>query len=246
MDFEAFFKRATGNDPFPYQRRLATDEALYQLLDIPTGAGKTAAVILAWPWRRRCADNAVRQVTPRRLVYCLPMRVLVEQTVEAAQRWLNNLDLLTQVGVYVLMGGEEAEDWDVHPEREAILIGTQDMLLSRALNRGYGMSRYRWPMPFGLLNNDCLWALDEIQLMGSGLATSVQLQALREKLGVWGIVQTIWMSATLRRSWLTTVDFQEKAQTLSCLRLLDEDYTIAALGKRLQAKKPVKKAEAPP
>jgi CRISPR-associated endonuclease/helicase Cas3 len=244
MDFEAFFKRATGNDPFPYQRRLATDEALYQLLDIPTGAGKTAAVILAWLWRRRCADNAVRQVTPRRLVYCLPMRVLVEQTVEAAQRWLNNLDLLTQVGVYVLMGGEEAEDWDVHPEREAILIGTQDMLLSRALNRGYGMSRYRWPMPFGLLNNDCLWALDEIQLMGSGLATSVQLQALREKLGVWGIVQTIWMSATLRRSWLTTVDFQEKAQTLSCLRLVDEDYTIAALGKRLQAKKPVKKADA--
>src|SRR4030095_5202294 len=80
--------------------------------------------------------------------------------------------------------------------------------------------------------------------MGSGLATSVQLQALREKLGVWGIVQTIWMSATLRRSWLTTVDFQEKAQTLSCLRLVDEDYTIAALGKRLQAKKPVKKADA--
>jgi CRISPR-associated endonuclease/helicase Cas3 len=172
------------------------------------------------------------------------MRVLVEQTVEAAKRWLNNLDLQTQVGVYVLMGGEEVEDWDVHPEREAILIGTQDMLLSRALNRGYGMSRYRWPMPFGLLNNDCLWVLDEIQLMGSGLATSVQLQALREKLGVWGTVKTIWMSATLRRDWLTTVDFQEKVHTLSCLRLADEDHTIAALGKRLQAKKPVKKAEA--
>ena len=41
------------------------------------------------------------------------------------------------------------------PKRPAILIGTQDMLLSRALNRGYGMSRYRWPMHFGLLNNDC-------------------------------------------------------------------------------------------
>ena len=38
--------------------------------------------------------------------------------------------------------------------------------LSRALNRGYGMSRYRWPMHFGLLNNDCLWVLDETQLMG--------------------------------------------------------------------------------
>jgi hypothetical protein len=48
------------------------------------------------------------------------------------------------------------------------------MLLSRALNRGYGMSRYRWPMHFGLLNNDCLWVMDEVQLMGSGLTTSLQ------------------------------------------------------------------------
>jgi CRISPR-associated endonuclease/helicase Cas3 len=64
MEFEAFFKRATGNAPFPYQRRLATDEILPQLLEAPTGAGKTAAVILAWLWRRRCADEAVRQMTP--------------------------------------------------------------------------------------------------------------------------------------------------------------------------------------
>ena len=35
--------------------------------------------------------------------------------------------------VHVLMGGEEAEDWDLAPDSEAVLIGTQDMLLSRAL-----------------------------------------------------------------------------------------------------------------
>lgn len=29
-----------------------------------------------------------------------------------------------------------------------------------ALNRGYGMSRYRWPMHCGLLNNDCRWVMD--------------------------------------------------------------------------------------
>jgi CRISPR-associated endonuclease/helicase Cas3 len=78
------------------------------------------------------------------------------------------------------MGGEEPSgEWDIHPERLAILIGTQDMLLSRALNRGYGMSRYRWPMQFGMLNNDCLWVLDEIQLMGPGLGTACQLEAFR-------------------------------------------------------------------
>jgi CRISPR-associated endonuclease/helicase Cas3 len=186
MDFDAFFEKATDNRPFPYQRCLALNEPLYQLLDVPTGAGKTAAVILAWLWRRRFAEEAVRQATPRRLVYCLPMRTLVEQTEAAAQTWLRNLGQDTDVRVYVLMGGEEVEDWDISPERDAILIGTQDMLLSRALNRGYGMSRYRWPIHFGLLNNDCLWVLDEIQLMSSGLATSTQLQAFRDKLGAWG------------------------------------------------------------
>src|SRR5262249_10203901 len=147
--------------PFPYQRQLATGERLSPLLHVPTGAGKTAAAVLAWLWRRRF-NEGTREVTPRRLVYCLPMRVLVEQTKRAVAEWLQNLGLQDEVAVHVLMGGEEAEQWDLHPERDAILIGTQDMLLSRALNRGYAMSRYRWPLHFALLNNDCLWIMDEI------------------------------------------------------------------------------------
>jgi len=243
MDFDTLFNQATGNAPFPYQRVFATGETLPQLINVPTGAGKTATIILGWLWRRCFADEAMRKATPRRLVYCLPMRVLVEQTVEAAERWLSNLLLQDKIHVHILMGGEEAEDWDVHPERDAILIGTQDMLLSRALNRGYGMSRYRWPMHFGLLNNDCLWVLDEIQLMGSGLATTTQLQAFREKLGVWGPVQTIWMSATLQPDWLKTVDFKNKVLSLSCLTLKDRDRENKRLEERLQAKKPILKAD---
>lgn len=50
-----------------------------------------------------------------------------------------------------------------------VLVGTQDMLLSRALNRGYGMSRFDWPVHFGLLNQGCHWIVDEVQLMGPGL-----------------------------------------------------------------------------
>ncbi len=149
MDFGEFFEKATGNKPFPYQRRLGVDESLYQLIDVPTGTGKTAAVILAWLWRRRYVGDAVRWATPRRLVYCLPMRTPVEQTQAAAQAWLRNLGQDTDVRVHILMGGEEAENWDIYAEHDAILIGTQDMLLSRALNRGYGISRYRWPMHVG-------------------------------------------------------------------------------------------------
>jgi CRISPR-associated endonuclease/helicase Cas3 len=241
-DFETFFKQATGCIPFPYQCRIATDEMLPQLIDVPTGAGKTAAVILGWLWRRRFAAEPVQQGTPRRLVYCLPMRTLVEQTEAAAHTWLGNLELDRDIQVHVLMGGEVTGEWDVYPERDAILIGTQDMLLSRALNRGYGMSRYRWPMHFGLLNNDCLWVLDEIQLMGSGLATSTQLQAFRERLGAWGTVKTIWMSATLRREWLATVDFKDSVAELPRLGLSNDDRGVATLNKRLTAKKHIDSA----
>src|SRR5439155_17621068 len=163
----------TGNDPFPYQRRFAEGNEIPQLVDVPTGLGKTAMAILGWLWRRRFhEDDVIRTATPRRLVYCLPMRVLAEQTESAAKKWVSRLkncypEKMSQPpDISILMGGEEEEDWDLYPEREEIIIGTQDMLLSRALNRGYAATRSRWPIQFGLLNTDCLWIFDEIQLMG--------------------------------------------------------------------------------
>jgi len=87
--FDELFIQATGNSPYPYQKRLALAPRLPSLLSIPTGLGKTAAVVLSWVWRRRFGNGiagadpeVVKQSTPRRLVYCLPMRVLVEQTIE--------------------------------------------------------------------------------------------------------------------------------------------------------------------
>src|SRR5271157_4716208 len=238
--FREFFKHATGikEGPYPYQERLAAAAVESRLIDVPTGCGKTAAVILAWLWRRRYhRESAARASTPRRLVYCLPMRVLVEQTRKNTDAWLEKLGLQDEVGVHILMGGEEADGWDLYPEREAILLGTQDMLLSQALNRGYGMSRYRWPMHFGLLNNDCLWVLDEIQLMDVGLATSAQLQAFRERFGTFGKVRTVWMSATLRPDWLATVDFRDRVPHLNKLSLTDEDYQASGLKDRWNARK---------
>ena len=85
-----------GHDPYPFQMRLATEKELPELIDIPTGLGKTDAVVLAWLWRRRFAGEDVRAATPRRLVYCLPMRTLVEQTAENAKRWLKNLGLFAE------------------------------------------------------------------------------------------------------------------------------------------------------
>lgn len=47
MTYSAFFSALTGNAPYPYQACLA-GEPWPDLLDIPTGLGKTSAVTLAW------------------------------------------------------------------------------------------------------------------------------------------------------------------------------------------------------
>jgi CRISPR-associated endonuclease/helicase Cas3 len=233
MTYAEFFQAARGDEqaPYAYQCRLAGGEAAdpkgaflhgtgcqSQLINIPTGLGKTAAVVLAWLWNRVAQpDEAARAKWPRRLVYCLPMRTLVEQTEREVRQWLgeflwdgNTKTRSGKVGVHVLMGGEDAGDWDIYPEENAILIGTQDMLLSKALNRGYASARARWPMEFGLLNHDCLWTLDEVQLMDVGLATTAQLQAFRRDDQLarkhHRPCVTWWMSATLRPEWLESAD----------------------------------------
>ena len=182
-----------------------------RLIRIPTGFGKTLGVLAAWTWHRVHRGD---EAWPRRLVWCLPMRVLVEQTENEVQSALNRLGLLWngkgahdgKVGVHLLMGGTDAGQWHLYPEHPAVLIGTQDMLLSRAMNRGYASPRARWPMEFGLLNHDALWILDEVQLMDVGLATSGQLQVFRgEDQHAKKSLRPCfswWMSATLQRRWL--------------------------------------------
>src|ERR1035441_2377998 len=76
-DFSAVFEKACRFSPYDYQVRLATGEHFPELLDIPTGLGKTAAVVVAWLWRRRFTEERIRRETPCRLIYCLPMRVLL-------------------------------------------------------------------------------------------------------------------------------------------------------------------------
>lgn len=241
-DFSAYFRRLMPDRPglqraaHPWQTALAEHTACTdRLIRVPTGFGKTLGVLATWLWH-----GVVRGDTgwPRRLVWCLPMRVLVEQIEDEVRAALERMDRLWdghgdhqgRVGVHRLMGGFDAGDWYLHPEHCAVLVGTQDMLLSSAMNRAYATARARWPMRFGLLNQDCLWVMDEVQLMDVGLATSSQLQAFRNQDAAEGKqlrpCRTWWMSATLQRDWLCqSPETKNFAETLPYDRIPPEQRT---------------------
>jgi CRISPR-associated endonuclease/helicase Cas3 len=90
--------------------------------------------------------------------------------------------------------------------------------------------------------------------MGSGLATTAQLEAFRRSLaGGDGSKDngcaSVWMSATLRPDWLTTVDFkgriddQGRIDGKTTLSLSNEDRKNDQVAARWNAEKPLLKAE---
>lgn len=243
MSYDELFYRATGHKPYPYQRRLAESPDLTGLLAVPTGLGKTEAVILAWLWRRRYQSESIRATMPRRLVYCLPARVLVTQTVGRVKAMLDNLGI-ADIPCITLMGGAIDGGWDETPEADEIIVGTQDQLVSRALNRGFNMSRYRWPMHFAWLNSDVFWVMDETQLMGPTVQTSAQLEAFRSLLNTYGPHYTLWMSATLDHKALQTIDFRAQAMEMPRWTIDGEDLRTPALRQRIEAEKRLTQAMA--
>ncbi len=239
MTFEEFVAKATEGlvRPYQYQSEIA-ESGLPDVLRAPTGSGKTLAAILPWLYRRIAhPDRAVRAETPHWLVVVLPQRTLVEQTVDAARRWVQALD--APVAVHVLMGGEDIRDseWKSHPHTERIFVGTQDMVLSRLLMRGFAESRGAWPMSFGLLHTGTQFIFDEVQLMGPGLPTSLQLQGLREAFGTAVPSRSMWMSATIDVAELSTVDLRRR------LSVVDVTAKGGELARRMAATRNIRQLD---
>ena len=189
------------------------------------------------------------------------MRTLVDQTMTEVRGWVQRVDdagvdsgglLPRPRDVHVLMGGVDSTGWVDAPERPAVIVGTQDMLLSRALMRGYGSSRAMWPMEFGLLHEDTQWVFDEVQLMGAGRATSAQLEAFRrrefaraERDGqpAGRPCRSLWISATLAPGWLRTVDHPIPTNVLRVDPETEADDRLQKLGR---APKHLKRASEAP
>ena len=152
MDFKAAFKALTGNDPFPWQERLFERFLAGPFpagCDIPTGLGKTAVVVV-WLIALSLAPERV----PRRLIYVVNRRTVVDQTTEEVVKMRKKLAAAEADSVLGKLKGGLAKlcadpaglplaistlrgqfadnrEWSADPCRPAVIIGPLDMIGSR-------------------------------------------------------------------------------------------------------------------
>ena len=148
-------------------RRLESGQ-LPSVVDIPTGLGKTSVMAL---WLMALAGGAD---VPRRLVYVVDRRAVVDQATRIAIRLRDNItrDFARKLGlgerelpISTLRGGfADNRDWLEDPSVPAIVVGTIDMVGSRLLFEGYGVSAGMRPYHAGFLAADTLVVLDEAHL----------------------------------------------------------------------------------
>jgi CRISPR-associated endonuclease/helicase Cas3 len=173
-DFPAFFRAIWGHDPFPWQEELSrrfVDGKIDRALDIPTGLGKTA-VMAVWLFARACGAKV-----PRRLVYVVDRRAVVDQATDLATGLRDFVDRDPQLKHALGLGSRslpistlrgqyvDNKEWLEDPALPAIIVGTVDMTGSRFLFEGYGTSRKMRPYHAGLLGADALMVLDEAHLV---------------------------------------------------------------------------------
>ena len=251
-DLAAWFEAIHGDPPFPWQQRLveqlARDNQWPDVLDLPTGAGKTAALdaavfhlalqvdapqraalrIVLVVDRRLVVDDAHRRAC--RIADALRDPECVSESgrtvVEEVARRLRRLagegeDPLTAVR---LRGGAPLEhDWARTPTQPTILCSTVDQVGSRLLFRGYGVSDRMKPVHAGLLGENSLILLDEAHLSEPFRHT---LQAVREIGGA--NVNVVVLTATPGRTYERRFG------------LVSEDNKHPILRRRIEAAKPVR------
>lgn len=239
MAFDDDFILLTGNPPFPWQRALyerfvASD--FPKACDLPTGLGKTSVIAL---WLLALAKNPT---LPRRLVYVVNRRMVVDQSTAEAERLSSQLldpearhlhdalDALAAVPakhplVISTLRGEFADNaaWRRDPSRPAIIVGTVDMIGSRLLFGGYGCGFRSRPLHAGFLGQDALLVHDEAHLEPAFQSLLTAIADEQRRSNEPRPLKVIALSATGR----TQPDFM----------LSDEDLHDAVVKRRLHARK---------
>lgn len=231
-----------GEAPFPWQEELLArmlDGKIAECVDIPTGLGKTA-VMAVW-----LVARALGAALPRRLVYVVDRRAVVDQATAVAESlcaWVakergvaDALGLDDRPLPISTLRGQHVDNraWLEDPSSPAIVVGTVDMVGSRLLFSGYGVSLKMRPYHAGLLGADTLVVLDEAHLVPAFEDLIRQVEREADRFGpnepsLRGLVpefKLLSLSATGRQTDATT------------LTLSDDDRRDPIVKKRLTAKK---------
>jgi CRISPR-associated endonuclease/helicase Cas3 len=248
------FESLRISSPYKWQREafrhLCEGEPPSQI-KVPTAAGKTMIVpIFVAALATQAATGRV--TLPRRLVYVVNRRVLVDDVSGLAERILCAIneealrpvrDALAGLSVHgqalavsTLRGQlEDNGEWSLDPSTPAIIMATPDMLGSRLLFRGYGVGRSRSATHAGHLGCDTLVVHDEAHLAPAFTSLLRQIEAFAEP-GAKRIgrppLRVIEMTATLSSSF---------GQPLVC-----DISTDPALSARMSARKQFKIIDASP
>ena len=184
---------------------------------------------------------------PRRLVYVVDRRAVVDQATRFAERLRRNMpvDLANQLDlkggnlpISTLRGGfADNRDWLEDPSKPAIVVGTIDMIGSRLLFEGYGVSRGMRPYHAGFLGVDTLVLLDEAHLCPPFEALLRQVASHRDgKLGPGPGVEPITPPFHLMSLSATGRELAEMPEG-SVFRLEEEDGEEPTVHQRLTARK---------
>jgi CRISPR-associated endonuclease/helicase Cas3 len=271
--FRSIFLALTDNEPFPWQEKLFLRLAAGDLprhCDVPTGLGKTS-VIAVWiaALGATLADRAQHRRVPRRLIYIVDRRVVVDQATKEVEQLQMRLQdagetetcavlrplvatLVQGATVSITSGitvstlrGKFADNhaWHLDPSRPAIVVGTVDMIGSRMLFAGYGGVGRNWrSLQAGLMLQDAWVVLDEAHLVPpfENLLSGLERYSNRPPgLRPFGVTR---MSATLVTE---TPDAAPKNTKAKEPLFGPDDVNDARVAKRLNAPKSLRFIPAP-
>jgi CRISPR-associated endonuclease/helicase Cas3 len=253
-DFAAFFRAVHGADPFPWQQRLldhiAAEGIWPDVLDLPTGAGKTAAIDIAVFHLALDATSPERRA-PVRIAFVVDRRLIVDDAFARAEKLGNALAVSDDPAVACVaaalrrLAGSDAkplmvrrlrggvpreDDWARTPIQPTVLCSTVDQVGSRLLFRGYGVSDRMKPVHAGLLGSDCLILLDEAHL-----AEPFRQVLVKGVARLRGDDDAPWGTALLTATPGNQGDVQ--------FQLLQQDREHPILARRLVASKPARLKE---
>jgi len=173
LEFDTAFKVLTGNEPFPWQRALYKrfeSNDIPASCNLPTGLGKTSVIAV---WLIAFANGLN---VPRRLVYVVNRRTVVDQTTDEVEKYRRTIEEKAELSELKLFLGEalristlrgqfaDNREWSADPSRPAVICGTVDMIGSRLLFSGYGVGFKSKPLHAGFLGQDALLVHDEAHL----------------------------------------------------------------------------------